>query len=233
MLINNLFSVYQIVSEHGFCLIDSIQNQYGIYSGGKMKFAFTGSHGTGKTTLATFVALKLSQIGIEVSTTPEIPRVICEWENDLEFFRRENNTLAKQLLILFGQPIYEISANENENLICDRTLIDHLAYTNVLFKEALFDSKISKSLEMLIKIHMQTYDEIFYLPIEFSPKDDGVRESDEKFQKEIDNEILRLLKITQVQYNPISGSIEDRTRIVVEKIKTVIEMGDGYVKTSF
>jgi tRNA uridine 5-carbamoylmethylation protein Kti12 len=64
-----------------------------------MKIAFTGSHGVGKTTLINELEKELS-ISKNIEVTKEIPRIICEGVNNPEYFRRGQNNLEKQLLIL-------------------------------------------------------------------------------------------------------------------------------------
>ena len=45
----------------------------------------------------------------------------------------------------------------------------------------------------LVKRHCETYDLVFYIPIEFELEDDGTREDDVQFQLDIDSQIKELL----------------------------------------
>lgn len=182
-----------------------------------MKIAFTGAHGVGKTTLINSIKRRLAQ-EIDIEVTEEVPRIICEIVNDPEYFRRANNTLPKQLLILLGQVILEYKKRSN-TLICDRTIFDHWAYTTFLFKDEI-DKSLSKSIELFLIEHMRSYDMIFYLPIEFEVEDDGTRESDRRFQADIDSIILNNLERNKLDYKRISGSIEERAKKVIQIIKT-------------
>lgn len=181
-----------------------------------MKIAFTGAHGVGKTTLINSLKERLSQEK-DVEVTKEVPRIICELANEPEYFRRGNNTLPKQLVILLGQVVLEYNSKKSNLLICDRTIFDHWAYTTYLFKEEINES-LSTSIEHFLFEHMKSYDKIFYLPIEFEVQDDGTRESDKKFQSNIDTIILKNLKKNELEYIEITGSVEERTETVIHEI---------------
>lgn len=182
------------------------------------KITFVGAHGTGKTTLVTNLQENLNSKGVSTVITPEVPRVICETEKDNHFFRRENNTLVKQISLLFGQTVYEKSAEMEQSsvVLCDRSILDHWGYTKVLFPKQLDESGVYNSLLNFIAKHCQSYDQIFYVPIEFSPVDDGTREDDVKFQQEIDKEIFKGLETVNLPYKTVKGTISERVEIVLE-----------------
>jgi nicotinamide riboside kinase len=183
-----------------------------------MKVAFVGAHGTGKTTLVNALSEHLRSSGRFCAITPEVPRVICETSGDPTFFRRGNNSLIRQTLLLTGQPIYEVaeSAGTDSVLLCDRAILDHWAYTLNLFYQELQLEKIMLPLENFVAKHCSSYDTIFYVPIEFSAQDDGVRESDPTFQLAIDIEVRRLLDLFGLKYHRISGTIQQRMSQVTQ-----------------
>ncbi|MBK6566185.1 MAG: ATP-binding protein [Saprospiraceae bacterium] len=147
-----------------------------------MKIALSGAHGTGKSTLANFLRDEMVKMNKVAMVTPEIPRMICETVNDKEYFRRGKNSLLKQLLILIGQLVFEEQYRSNiEIQICDRTLIDHWAYTLSIFGSEIKEGNFTEIYEEFISQHCKSYDKIFYIPIEFNPVDDGLREQDEIF----------------------------------------------------
>ena len=96
-----------------------------------LKLAFTGSHGTGKTTLISAIAEKLAEKKVSVELVREIPRLVCEAVDDDRFFRQDANTFAKQTLLLQGQIQAELAAglDSPELILCDRALLDHWIYT--------------------------------------------------------------------------------------------------------
>ncbi|HMK18189.1 MAG TPA: ATP-binding protein [Chitinophagaceae bacterium] len=184
-----------------------------------MKIALTGAHGVGKSTLANFLKQEITNKGKTVSITPEVPRLICEAVNDNEYFRRGNNSLLKQSLILMGQLVVEEKLRKNvEVQICDRTLFDHWAYSLSLFGNEIITGNYTGVYEKFISEHCKSYDQIFYIPIEFKPLDDGVRESDEGFQIEIDGLIISLLKKYEINFETITGTIENRGKMILENL---------------
>lgn len=184
------------------------------------KLTFVGAHGTGKTTLVNAVNAHLASLGISCSVTPEVPRIICDSAGDPTFFRRDNNTLLKQALLLAGQPIYEMAAAAEGKLflLCDRAILDHWAYTKCLFRNELKTEGVLASFDNFVVKHCASYDRIFYVPIELSPQDDGVREGDHEFQAAIDEEILRLLKAYGLTYHTVSGAVPERVAQVVRML---------------
>jgi len=184
-----------------------------------MKIALTGAHGTGKSTLAKFLKEEISTRNKIASVTPEVPRMICETVNDKEYFRRGNNSLLKQSLILLGQLVIEAQNQKGVDVqICDRTLFDHWAYSLSLFGKEFTEGNYTEVYEKFISQHCKSYDKVFYLPIEFKPLDDGIRESDEKFQSEIDELIVGLLKKHKIEYKIITGSVENRSETILKTI---------------
>jgi thymidylate kinase len=184
-----------------------------------MKIALTGAHGVGKSTLAAYLQDKLQQTGKQVVVTPEIPRLICEHNADPEYFRRGNNSLAKQTLILLGQVITEADNKHKYDIeICDRTLFDHWAYTLHAFRHELSVEHLEETYEWFIAKHCSTYDKIFYIPTEIKPVDDGIREADIPFQTEIDKIIVGLFNKNNLAFVTIAGSVEKRAVDVINSL---------------
>ncbi|MBN4046970.1 AAA family ATPase [Olleya sp. AH-315-K02] len=121
-----------------------------------MKIAFTGAHGVGKTTLINQLKKEVAK-NYNVSVTKEVPRIVCDLVNESEYFRRDNNSLEKQLLILLGQFTLEYENVNNNSLItiCDRTIYDHWAYTIHLFDDKM-DSNFRLSAEYFLNKHMKS-----------------------------------------------------------------------------
>lgn len=183
----------------------------------KHKIVFVGAHGTGKTTLVNRLRSELEGRNLDCTVTPEVPRIMCEAENDSHFFRRGNNSLTKQISLLFGQTVYEDAAvrKGTQIVLCDRSILDHWAYTKFLFAGELARSETINSLSNFIAMHCQSYDRMFYVPIEFAPEDDGTREDDAKFQQEIDQTIRGELEKLGLAYITIAGTIEERANLVL------------------
>ncbi|OYQ33773.1 hypothetical protein CHU95_15680 [Niveispirillum lacus] len=183
-----------------------------------LRIAFTGPHGTGKTTLIKAIAPQLVSVG-RVTICREAPRLIIEKLGDSEFFRRENNKPSRQALIFLEHLMEERRAESNVDVvISDRTLVDHLAYTLSLFPETANSPEV-KIYENLAFESLTTYDAIFQLPIEFFPEDDGVRESDTLFQRQIDDKITSLYSKSKTIPVVIRGSVNERANQVIAYLK--------------
>ena len=155
-----------------------------------------------------------------VENLPELARTICEESQNPHFFRRGSNSSLKQLLLMLGQVILEEKhAHRDGLLVCDRTIADHWSYTTTLFGEEMEASGIRDIAESYVRKHLTTYDLIFYLPPEFGPADDGIREDDLEFQDEIASSIRISLEAASVNFTEIRGDLDARTAIVIERIR--------------
>lgn len=176
------------------------------------KIAFTGAHGVGKTTLTQALVAHLRSNGMVVEMTAEVPRLICDRAGDPTLFRRSNNTPLRQMLILLGQIDIEARPTDTspDLLVCDRTLLDHWAYTKHFFRDILQQEGVLDLYEQFVAEYCRTYDRVFYLPIEFAPLDDGTRESDLEFQRAIDELIADAMQVHNLPYITVTGRVEER-----------------------
>lgn len=186
------------------------------------KIALTGAHGTGKTTLATELTKRLEGLG-RVHACREAPRLIAESVGDPEFFRRGNNSPERQGIIFLEHVLEEQrQGTDCEILVTDRTLVDHLAYTAILFPEA------ERSLEFGVykRITFETLDQyaaIFKVPIEFPLVDDGVREGDQEFQAAINDKIDDLYRQAGIMPQVVRGSVDQRASLVLDRVRKLTE----------
>lgn len=182
--------------------------------GSRMKFALTGAHGTGKTTLTKSLLARVKNAAV----CREMPRVICERVGDPTFFQRRNNTLQRQLLLFTYQVMEEGKLQKSADVtICDRTVVDHLAYTLNLFPESAEAPEVA-ALCSAVADWLASYDHIFYVPIEFEVESDGTREDDQAFQAAIDQEIVSLYKRFGVSTTRVTGTVDARTSTVLSRL---------------
>jgi len=152
------------------------------------KIAFIGTHGTGKTTLAHELVVKLKKKGKHVEFLPEIVR-------ECPFPVNEKATKKAQLWILFTQIIREFEKEEKADfLVCDRSILDPYVYYVRKFGRLKF-------IEHLVKKHLKTYNLLIKVPMrENFLINDNFRSVDKKFQKEIDELTDRFLKNMKIKY---------------------------------
>jgi thymidylate kinase len=152
-----------------------------------MKIAFMGSHGVGKTTLCYDLAGILKKHVSRVDIVKEVARA-CPLPINRE------TTLAAQSWILHTQIASEITAQaQNDAVICDRGALDNYAY--------LVAAKgVHPVLDGLVTYWMSTYDFLFKVPISLALRRDGVRDTGERFQRDIDKLVDRMLEEKNLSY---------------------------------
>ena len=142
------------------------------------KIGIIGAHGTGKTTLGFQMAafVKKEYPGKNVGILGEVVRS-CP-------IQKERNPAAFQMWIFHEQIVSEIEAAlRNDIIICDRTVLDSLAYSLVDGLPEMVDLYLPVAIKW-----MQTYGQIYFLrPNGQAIADDGVRYTDLAGQAEIDS----------------------------------------------
>jgi thymidylate kinase len=152
-----------------------------------MKIAFVGSHGVGKTTLCFDLAARLKRRGINVDMVKEVARA-----SPLPVNRKTSR--EAQLWILTTQVAEEIRAGSHSDVVvCDRAALDNYAY---FFLACGRDLAVEKFVEMWMK----TYDLLIRVPVISEAQDDGFRDTDAVFVREIDKKVLTLLEASKAPY---------------------------------
>jgi len=153
-----------------------------------MKIALIGPHGTGKTTIAHEIVVALKKENINVDFLGEIAR-------ECPFPINKEVTKKAQEWIIYFQCLREIEAEEKtEILICDRSLFDGYVYYSYFFED-------NRVLEELIKEKIKEYSLLIKIPLrEGYLINDGIRDTDKKFQSDIEERFNTLLKKLNVPY---------------------------------
>ncbi|MAG79132.1 hypothetical protein CMI40_02035 [Candidatus Pacearchaeota archaeon] len=153
-----------------------------------MKIALIGPHGTGKTTIAHELIVKLKKDGKNVEYLGEIAR-------QCPFPINKNITKNAQEWIIFFQHIKELELKDKTDIIiCDRSILDGYTYYYYLFGK-------NQLLENFIKEKIKDYDLLIKVPIrEGYLKDDGVRDISKRFQEDIEIKFQELLKELNIPY---------------------------------
>ncbi|MEA2516361.1 MAG: hypothetical protein QOG16_199 [Actinomycetota bacterium] len=173
------------------------------------RIAIVGSFSTGKTTTAEFLAKRL-----DLPLLPEVAREVVE----LGFKLDKDASPETETLIFMRQYNNEISTEE---FVGDRSMIDVMAYAGWVLdnRERTKEFYLWDECVRLAERTLRTaYSHVFYLPIEFPIVLDGLRPDDPEFQSDIDGRILSLLHSHDIEYETVTGGIEER----VEKIEKVL-----------
>lgn len=170
------------------------------------KFAISGTHSTGKSTLVDLIREQYHNVNI----VDEVPRAICQELNDAKFFHRDHNSFAKQTLLISKQIVSEVTTQQMDKItITDRCVADHWAYTQVQFTEEC-SNVTGNQWRQLVFNWMQTYDLIFVCSLEAALEYGHVRERDMAFRETIDRQIRDILRETKSQVVNLSGSTKER-----------------------
>jgi len=175
-----------------------------------MKIAFVGTHGTGKTTLAHELVMKLKKKGVDAGFMSEVAR-------NCPFPINQETTRKSQVWITLNQIIRELEAEVHcDTLVSDRSVLDGYCYYVRKFGRAQF-------LEELIKVHLKTYDYIIRVPVRkgFLIKD-KVRSTDERFQKEVDEVFDKMLKEFKVKHIVLKEKQAKSNKHIVESVLDTI-----------
>ena len=176
-----------------------------------MKIAFTGTHGTGKTTLTHDVAAALKKKGYDIGIVTEIAR-------NCPFPVNENTTEKSQLWIYLNMINRELEIQQKyEHLICNRSTLDVYAYTlNIL-------NKLSKPefFKNLFEYWINTYNILLYTPIKYKLQKDFIRSDNEEFRIRIDDIIKRILNENDIKFFevPEKDNIDFIVTLFEDKLK--------------
>src|SRR6187401_2396888 len=152
-----------------------------------MKIAFVGSHGVGKTTLCFDLAAQLKRRGVNVDMVKEVARA-----SPLPVNRKTSR--ESQLWILTTQVAEEIrAASHSDVVVCDRAALDNYAY---FFLACGRDLAVEKFVEMWMK----TYDLLIRVPVLAEVQEDGFRDTDAVFVREVDRKVSALLAATRTPF---------------------------------
>ncbi len=152
-----------------------------------VKIAFIGAHGVGKTTLCYNLTGEMKKLGLNVTMLTEVARQ-CPLPIN------KGGGFESQLWIMTRQISEELShLKDHDHLVCDRSILDTYIYHLVLQGE---DGLLSK----LLNHWIGSYDFLFKVPIKFPLVEDGVRDTDNEFQKKVDQVMDRLLKDRNIKH---------------------------------
>ena len=152
----------------------------------KLKVAFIGSHGVGKTTLCYGLAARLKARDVVLDIVHEVARR-CPLPIN------EASNVAAQSWILHTQIADELAASARHPVvICDRSVLDNYVYM-------LLRAGRQPGLDALVAWWLTTYDLLVQVPIMAGLQADGLRSTDPEFQRLVDARVLDELKRRELQ----------------------------------
>lgn len=144
----------------------------------RLKIAFIGSHGVGKTTLCYGLAARLKRRDVSLEIVHEVAR-----RSPLPI--NESTTVPAQRWILLAQIAEELVAAERYPVVlCDRSVLDNYVYL-------LLASGRDELFEPLVESWLPSYGLLVRVPILEAPSPDGVRAADPSFQRAVDERLER------------------------------------------
>lgn len=184
-----------------------------------IKINFTGAQGTGKTTI-----LKALQEDPDFSGFEFVTEVVRNYIKGLGIKINADGTVETQKLLFKA---YSELLNKENSFISDRCVIDVCAYTlsgwarTRTKKEAIEFNEVLLHQTLFVEKYKESIGTVFYFPIEFPIEDDSVRSIDVKYQREIDSNILQVLKEAGIPYVTVHGTIEERIKIIKETLSEI------------
>lgn len=166
----------------------------------KLKIAFVGSHGTGKSSGATFLAsvLKKENREFSVKNIEENVRELAP------LFGGKLNTYEFQRLAMIDHLHKELTAEQIYDIIvCDRAAIDTLIYGLT------YGIKLPSEYFTLALHHMNTFNHVFFIRPDSSQSEltkDGFRDVDVKQRNEVDAEFEKILKLWGGNYTEVRSA---------------------------
>jgi len=164
-----------------------------------MKIGLCGTMSVGKTTLVKALSEQVEQFKGYTFTTER-----SKYLNSLGIPLNHETTIEGQTVFL-AERVTELM---QDRLITDRTILDVMAFTNCAKKVSYIDGDAFADYASRF---IKQYDYIFYIsPDGMDIEDNGIRETDAKYRKEIDEEIQQLLFKYRPVHFELKGSTEER-----------------------
>lgn len=152
-----------------------------------------GTHGTGKSTWARALFNKQQHITPRITTITEVARM-CPYSIN------QHTSQKAQLWIFHTQLKSELEAMyQYDFIICDRTILDSLVYAECAGLSDVVDACMPSALMWL-----ENYTELLWFrPYQDRLVADGFRDTDPKFQREVDNCFASFIRAYNIRVQEI------------------------------
>ena len=166
----------------------------------------SGAHSTGKSTI-------IEHLPPEINRIQEVARSEINKSEKLPQDMNEQERFEFQLRVILKQ-IAEEYKMEGKLFVADRAIFDMLAYSKDLHKRH-YDE-----LYKIVSDHIQRewLWQVFYTPIEFPMKEDGIRPTSEKYRQKIDGRIQDLFEEFDVIPIILRWTVQDRVSTILSNL---------------
>ena len=181
------------------------------------QYNFTGSSGTGKTTLLNLMRTFLPDYEFKT----EVVRNLVK-EKGIKI--NEQGTRETQEMVFMAYLDFLI-LNKDKPYVSDRCIIDPLAYTMMHVNARDIPREVLEYQWDITRTMVKNgyLSKVYYFPIEFANVHDGVRSDDENYRKETDAAIRGILEGLKMHYPDkfdyvtVHGTPTERVNQVLEK----------------
>jgi deoxyadenosine/deoxycytidine kinase len=178
-----------------------------------LKIAFTGVHGTGKSTLANIFSKELNL------------NIFGSLREDWQSFGIENFEILPRdvrgvfQLIMLKKAINKENKFWKNGFITERSTLDFIPYT---VHSSNMSEEVFEIYEMLIFERLQKYDLIIYTPIEFEASNEKLR-ADVNSREVMDKILTKYLFnwVDKEKLLIVSGSVEERCNQIKKKLNYI------------
>jgi nicotinamide riboside kinase len=165
-----------------------------------MKIAFAGSHGTGKSTMARWLAERL-----EYTLVPDISREL----RIIGLYPDRNGKKVEHYAYVMWKQIR--LEQTNDCFIADGALWGTVVYS------VIDGVNFTDDLEETVSKHA-SYDRIFYMLPDIPLKKDSIRKDNLEYQQEVDEYYRDILDSYRINYIEVGGDLEERQRKILNYI---------------
>ncbi len=183
-----------------------------------MRFAIVGTHNSGKTTLCHEVTSRLMRRGVPVSYAPEPSRTS-------RFLAAGTRDLKTQLDIFVRTVSTELEAARGRKIVvCDRSLVDVLAYTDFMEERPSLEEKLTReAMHAFADKYLLTYRLFFKVCWSFDMDDssDPLRIDGSAFQADIDTRIEHHLARLSLPTRRLTDSVQAAEQVERQIIECI------------
>ena len=163
-----------------------------------MKIVFTGSQGTGKTTLVNILKSEYPNYKIATNSTRDMHARGVK-------INKEGDAESQRILM-----DWHLRNLENDDFIADRCILDILCYTRYLASIGRIPVDFLDEQENTVAFDVDLYDKVFYIEPEFKVYADGIRSDDDKYQDDVAENFRYYIKMFEIPVIKLTGTVEER-----------------------